>query len=752
MKNIYSLIAVFLLLAYGANAQTRIYTPTLKAPADGATAQMPDVLLDWDAVTGQGVAITYDVQLAQQLDFSDAVTFSDIPVTALGMNLLKFDEVYYWRVRANDGIDISEWSAPFSFRIITTVSIKEPNNNVVVHPNATIKWNEITGISNYDIQVDTVESWAKQNLADEIKLMDVFAVSSENVWAVGGGSVFHYDGNEWTSENVSEKPLNAIYFVNNKGWAAGNNGELHHYDGNSWSPENSGTDANLNGLFFVSETLGYAVGDGGTSLKYDGSTWTSVSTGVTVDLTSVHGLSANLVWVGGKGGNVAVFDGSSWQNSTITNRDILGIWVVSADKVWTSLKNGRIFHYNGVEWAEQTSTVTRDLNDICFIDANNGYAIGNTGSLIYYNGSAWQSLASGTTQDLFGLSILSAESGFVVGDKGTILTYQGEGFNSPYLKSFSTDGETEEFQFQNLVFGKNHLFRMRARHAESTSEWSTARLFTVIDKPTLSKPSNNAVNVHLDTLVSWEVISGVVGYTVQRATNPEFEDPFTFEAPTESYRFQGLGYGIDYYWRVNARHAGGVSDWSTPFKFTTATSVSLIYPENNATEIHRLPSVEWEEIRGTQKYWIQFCEDESFNCVDEHMSTTNTWQVQYLLDQDTRYFWRVRAIQGLDSTDWSPVWSFVTLKETSLEEFGLQSLKIYPNPSKGQFSIQLPAMAKNVEMELFAITGKQLLKQTFISGSTEQHHDLNISELGRGVYLIRLRSEDETVTRKLIIE
>jgi len=755
MKNIYSLVALLFLMVFGAHAQTRIYTPALRAPADGATGQTPDVTLDWDAVTGQGMIIYYELQLAQQPDFSDAITFPETTVTAMNMSLLKFDEIYFWRVRANDGITTSEWSEPFSFRVVATVTITKPDNNVIVAPNPTIKWDVLTGIDNYDIQIDTVESWSMIESGINKQLNDVFAINHDDAWIVGNdGTILQYKDNAWEQvESNTTTHLTSVYFTDaSTGWAAGANGVILSYDGNDWTEMTSNTDQQLNGLYFTSATNGYAVGNSGTVLHYDGTSWSSIDN-ITGDHNDIHGLGPDKIWVVGKAGSVSIFDGTDWTKINFTNRDLLSIWALSEDKVWASSKGGRIFHFNGTDWAEQTSGSTRDLNSIFFLDEFNGFAVGNNGTLLSYNGSVWQSLASGTTQHLYGVSMADTENGFVTGATGIVISYQGDGFNSEYLKMYTTaDDTTSLFQFHHLLFGKNHFFRMRAKHAESTSDWSPARLFTIIDKPTLKTPVNNAVKIDLDTIVKWDSISGVVGYTVQRATDADFTDPFTYETPIPEYRFLGLVFGQDYYWRANARHAGGVSNWSNTFKFTTADAVTLSFPENNATEITRLPVFTWQKIRGTQKYMIQFCENSSFDCPEEYFSNDNSWQTLFMLELDTRYYWRVRAIQGLDSTAWSPSWSFVTIKGISVSENNLQQTQIYPNPGDGLYTVQLPMQPKDMEIELFALTGKRLFYQKVQSISRDFKYDLDVRHLEKGVYMLRIRAEKETVTRKLIIE
>ncbi len=75
MKKFYSILVLIFVLSISLIGQSKIYPPNLRAPLNNAEEQNPDIILDWDAVTGQTTNITYEVQLATQADFSDAVTF-----------------------------------------------------------------------------------------------------------------------------------------------------------------------------------------------------------------------------------------------------------------------------------------------------------------------------------------------------------------------------------------------------------------------------------------------------------------------------------------------------------------------------------------------------------------------------------------------------------------------------------------------------------------------------------------------------
>jgi Secretion system C-terminal sorting domain len=79
------------------------------------------------------------------------------------------------------------------------------------------------------------------------------------------------------------------------------------------------------------------------------------------------------------------------------------------------------------------------------------------------------------------------------------------------------------------------------------------------------------------------------------------------------------------------------------------------------------------------------------------------------------------------------------------ESASIEGLNLYPNPvSNGKVYIT----SKNdldKEIQIFDILGKKVLQTTLSS------KELNVSNLSPGVYIIKIKEEDASTTRKLII-
>jgi hypothetical protein len=216
----------------------------------------------------------------------------------------------------------------------------------------------------------------------------------------------------------------------------------------------------------------------------------------------------------------------------------------------------------------------------------------------------------------------------------------------------------------------------------------------------------------------------------------------------------GLDFGKDYYWHVNAQHASGVSYWSEAWKFTTVNSVVLVAPADGTTGVNTCPLLEWEAIPGVAKYEVWFDVDENFTNPLSRIETIPSSQCQSQLQKNTDYYWKVRAIVALDTSDWSPTWKFTTEGPEGIEELIKSSeVKIYPNPSNGSFAIQTNSLVNDdITIQVVDITGKVLYNETVSLSVGNNIFNINLTGLSSGYYQVNLKKGDAMVSKKLMIE
>lgn len=85
----------------------------------------------------------------------------------------------------------------------------------------------------------------------------------------------------------------------------------------------------------------------------------------------------------------------------------------------------------------------------------------------------------------------------------------------------------------------------------------------------------------------------------------------------------------------------------------------------------------------------------------------------------------------------------------SIQEFGMSSIRLYPNPAKGLFSI-IAEKSKYplLEVSILDVAGEIVLSRV-CQGSSEYLFDLGTSP--QGYYLVKIKTATEVITRKLVI-
>lgn len=113
------------------------------------------------------------------------------------------------------------------------------------------------------------------------------------------------------------------------------------------------------------------------------------------------------------------------------------------------------------------------------------------------------------------------------------------------------------------------------------------------------------------------------------------------------------------------------------------------------------------------------------------------------------YNWQVNRNPFIDMPDlvdyiWGDMIGETWYNTMSSEDFKTSAIKIYPNPSQGQLNfMNLP---NKVEIRIFSLTGEELFRQKDFDEKS-----LNL-DLPKGVYLLKMNSDQETTSQKIIIE
>lgn len=336
-------------------------------------------------------------------------------------------------------------------------------------------------------------------------------------------------------------------------------------------------------------------------------------------------------------------------------------------------------------------------------------------------------------------------------------------FNSPELLTFTVSGTANKGNAANLLFGETYFLRLRARHAQDNSDWSDVRSVVITTVFALSKPDNAANGMVPDVELQWTEVKGVSKYNIYISTDPDFHHFETYIAQGSVRRTKPdtLNFGTQYYWKMAAIHAKDTLD-SNQRSFTTLDNVTLVAPENNATNIVLQPSLTWNKISGVKSYELQLARNSNFTGTGTYnyypVATSGTGNEQFkvpinVLDSAGVYYWRVRAVSSRDTTQWGFTWNFRTVTLSIGDQDINNAISIYPTPAKDQINVKL---GKNIsgstaEVKVYDLLGKVRIERLVIVDNGTINN-FALGNLPDGIYLVHVRINEKSMIARVVVQ
>ncbi len=180
-------------------------------------------------------------------------------------------------------------------------------------------------------------------------------------------------------------------------------------------------------------------------------------------------------------------------------------------------------------------------------------------------------------------------------------------------------------------------------------------------------PVNDTSCISLTTTFQWSNTVGATSYRIQVSIDSTFTSFFSDSSSitSTSITISGLSPLTRYFWRVNATNQTGTSTWSSTFYFTTGPGILLAptqqLPEQGRTGLPNSLTLYWAQACGAQSYILQIAYDSL--CSNVYFTgggiTRTVYDLTELLN-GTWHYWRLRSVNGVDTSSWSSVWKFKT--------------------------------------------------------------------------------------------
>lgn len=718
------------------------------------------------------LATAYHLQIAKSSNFLtlEYENSNVLDTTSIVQNLLP-NQQYFWRLKAKAGLSESNWTSAWNFKtMISSPSLIEPDsssfNNLLM---TILKWSNVAGANNYKINVSTDPNFSTIDfdLTTNAVSIEVNGLTNNTkyYWRIKGvGSDGEGDWSDvWNFTTVLSSPV-----------------------------LNSPSDNSRNNLYDTKLTWASVFGATNYDVEIDDdSTFSSVdfeSTGldkVELDLSNL--LPATKYFWRVKANNTNSSSGWSDIWSFYTRLSNNSLIFPENDSNYVDLNVSLI--WNKVPKGDSTSVQISD--NFTFVNPIN---LNNTADstiqlsgleynqLVYWRVKSFSSFGSNDWSDIYNFTT-----------KLEPISLNSPGNNTENvnpnvdLKWSQVNGATkyeviisDDIEFENIVLddfstsnsyayllqnNKVYYWKIRALNDNNFSDWSEVFTFsTPIEIPVLTSPINNSILENNSLGLKWKSITGATEYNVFLSESIDFDNNIlTNNITTQtSINVNDLTFDKDYFWKVKAVVNGNETDFSEIWKFriekklTPPAKVTLKLPVNDAIDLDTLTvNFEWNSSSLATSYNFQLSiSDEFSNLIADNSNITETKHSVSNLESNTKYYWRVNAINQDGDSDFSEVWSFTTIKaettnSVNIADFEGETYKIYPNPAKEVLYIESVDRFLIDKIELYDVNANLVLSFT----PTQQNlQKLDLSNLTSGVYIIKLQKDKDTKFLRFVKE
>ena len=291
-----------------------------------------------------------------------------------------------------------------------------------------------------------------------------------------------------------------------------------------------------------------------------------------------------------------------------------------------------------------------------------------------------------------------------------------------------------------------YYYRLKALGNNTESDFGIAQGST---NAKLTKPEIVVNAQSFESLkISWKLVSKATSYVLERKllATDSFKELAKLDGTKTEYIDASLIDNTLYYYRLKAFGSNTESDFGTSQRSTNA---KLTKPEFtvNALSFESL-KISWKAVPKATYYVLErkLLATDSFKELVK-LDTTKTEYIDLSLKDNTLYYYRLKALGDNTESDYG------TAQASTMIILGIEmdiqdSFTLFPNPSNTQIIIRFkqPITGK---LSIIKLNGSIYFEEELIKVSEKT---ISLNNYLRGVYFVVLKSNDNILTKKLVIE
>jgi photosystem II stability/assembly factor-like uncharacterized protein len=396
------------------------------------------------------------------------------------------------------------------------------------------------------------------------------------------------------------------------------------------------------------------------------------------------------------------------------------------------------------QWTQQNSSSPNNLHSVFFTDANTGYAVGDSGTILKTNnaGTSWITLPSGTTKNLYSVQFPEANIGYAVG---------GNAYQAGIILKTTNGGTTWSALSSGITFPLHSVYFTDANTG-----------YVVGDSSSIIKTINGGT--------TW--VAGWSGMTANvKLLSVYFTDAKKgYAAGGNTITIPNGAITLN----VLLETEDGGTTWGDPEIGSYGSLFSVYCPDSNTCYAvggnlyYRPPYSEVVKMtNGVEDITIQLSKS-NFGLRSIYFTDANTGYavglIGTILKTKNGADWAIQnsgtstvlnSVYFTDANTGYAVGDFgIILKTTnggnSLgvndQSSTVNSLKIYPNPSLDNITIETSATPTKGELSILNLNGQELMTRHITQPTTT----FDVSNLPSGVYEVKMVGEKGVQLGKFI--
>lgn len=628
-----------------------------------------NLLLDW---TDVAEATEYEVQVSTDINFSTYFAIDTVIVSRYYLNNLSNYKDYYARIKAKSKHSQGDWTSTHKFTtIVGKVSLVSPTNNSIAKDTAdNLSWTLVQGKTDYQVRIAKDENFSvmiiDQHINPEQLNYNSLSYFTEYWWKVRAKDPSGSYG-DWSFVRKFQTKVNKPTLI---------------------------TPANLSNELALSQNLDWTdvIGaDKYTIQLSDKSDFSNLilNNSVTVTQETVSSLLPYTTYYWRAAAENSSKQGN-WSDvfSFTTKIEVASLVTPSNNAI--NLDTFQVFNWNNAAYADNYE-IQIDIkntfdtpNLIVFNPTQNTRDVNN---LLFDTVYSWKvrikaDAVIGAWSDTWNFRTKLKEPTLQtpINNSGNInfadkLVWSNSAPSSSYIiqlslssnfNSFVIDETVNdnEYEFTGLEDYKVYYWRTKAIRGQYQSDWSETNTFTTkIGTTSQISPADKSINHDTSLAFTWNKKIYADKYTIQLSLDNSFANPQLITSTVNSNIYNGIEllYDTTYYWRTKVHFSNDEGDWSDIFSFRTELeNPVLISPSISSTEIPINGQLKWSKHSTNSQSRVQISLTSDFaNPIKDELVSSDTYNYTNL-QNDKKYYWRVKSERGQYISDWSSSFDFNT--------------------------------------------------------------------------------------------